>query len=259
MNELTGNNYFSINNYSINKMPCAVPSSFSDIQQYFLNVLEGNEKHLISFVNPEIFLQAEKNPFMMWYLQQTEFNFVDGNGLLLAINKLCGTSYKADSRYPGTDFFSYLPTNREVRVFLYGASEENNLKASEKIHTDYPNVVICGRLNGYEQKSDDEIISIVNESNPEILIVCLGAPRQECWILKNKEKLNVKILFGNGGSIDFWSGSVKRAPDFMIQHRLEWLYRLGQDFTFKRIKRQLGLFPFALRILFKKFEVVQEI
>lgn len=246
---------FSINNFSINNMPCAVPESFIDIQAYFQNALEGTEKHIISFVNPEIFMQAEKNPFMMWYLQQTECNFVDGNGLLLAINKIKKTAYKASDRYPGTDFFSYLPKNREIRVFLYGAREENNAKAAEKIHADYPNVIVSGRLNGYEKKSDEEIVSLINGSNTDILIVCLGAPRQECWILKNKDALNAKVIFGNGGAIDFWSGNVKRAPEFMIRHRLEWLYRLGQDFSFKRIKRQLGLGPFAMRIVRKKFLV----
>ena len=239
--------------YSINKMPCTVPSSFLELREYFSSALNGTEKHIISFVNPEIFMAAEQNPFMMWYLQQTEYNFVDGNGLLLAINKKLGTAYKASDRYPGTDFFSYLPTDREVRIFLYGASEENNAKATEKIHEDFPNITVSGRLNGYTDKTDDEIVAQVNESGAEILIVCLGAPRQECWILKNKDRLNAKIIFGNGGSIDFWSGSVKRAPDFMIRHRLEWLYRLGQDFSFKRIKRQMKLVPFAWRVVRGKF------
>ena len=230
-------------------MPVAIPESFDAMQTLFRMMLENSAKHIISFVNPEIFLTAETNPFMLWYLQQTDYNFVDGNGLLLAINKMQGTHFSANDRYTGTDFFTYLPADRTTRIFLYGANEENNLNAAEKIHADFPNVEICGRLNGYEEKSDDEIISLINESNADILIVCLGCPRQECWILKNKDRLNAKIIFGNGGAIDFWSGSVKRAPEFMIRHRLEWLYRLGQDFSFKRIRRQMRLVPFAMRIV----------
>lgn len=245
----------SITSFLINDMPCSIPSSLDDIRTYFYNALSDSRKHIISFVNPEIFMQAEKNPFMMWYLQQTEYNFVDGNGLLLAINKIKGTSYKANDRYPGTDFFNYLPKDTEIRVFLYGATEENNEKAAEKIHSEYPNVIVCGRLNGYSNKTDRELIACINEAEPDILIVCLGAPRQECWILKNKNYINAKIIFGNGGSIDFWSGAVKRAPGIMIRHRLEWLYRLGQDFSFKRIRRQLVLIPFAMRILRKKIDV----
>ena len=244
-----------IDNFSINKMPCAVPNSFSDIQNYFRSALTGETQHIISFVNPEIFMSAETNPFMMWYLQQTEYNFVDGNGLLLAINKKLGTKYTFSDRYPGTDFFKYLPNDKEIRIFLYGASEENNEKAAKKIHEKFPNITISGRLNGYEQKNDDEIVSLINESKSDILIVCLGCPRQECWILKNKDRLNTKVIFGNGGSIDFWSGNIKRAPEFMIRHRLEWLFRLLQDFSFKRIKRQTKLFPFAMRIARGKFKV----
>lgn len=246
---------FSIMRYSINKMPCAVPESLADIRAFFATALDGTAQHVISFVNPEIFMSAEQNPFMLWYLQQTEFNFVDGNGLLMAINKKLGTHYGAESRFPGTDFFTYLPTDRKTRVFLYGATEENNARAAENIHAKFPNIEICGRLNGYEEKSDEEIISLINGSAAEIVIVCLGCPRQECWILKNKDKLSAKVIFGNGGAIDFWSGNVKRAPDFMIRHRLEWLYRLGQDFSLKRIRRQLRLVPFAWRIARGKFVV----
>ena len=244
--------------YSINKMPCTVPASHDEIQRYFENALSQNEQHIISFVNPEIFLQAEKNPFMMWYLQQTEHNFIDGNGLLLAINRLCKTKFSTQDRYAGTDFFSYLPQDREILVFLYGANEEHNAKAAENITKKFKNIRISGRLNGYENKSDDEIVSIINTSRTDIVIVCLGAPKQECWILKNKDRLNAKVIFGNGGAIDFWSGKIKRAPKFMIQHRLEWLYRLGQDFSFNRIKRQLGLVSFAMRIAREMFEVEEK-
>ena len=244
-----------IKTWEVNKMPCAIPSSLQSLTEYFSSALNDEGQHLISFVNPEIFMTAEKNPFMLWYLQQTEYNFIDGNGLLLAINKMKATNYTADDRYPGTDFFNYLPKIRETKIFLYGASEENNVRAAEKIHEDFPHVIVSGRLNGYTEKTDDEIVQMINESGAEILIVCLGCPRQECWILKNKNHLKAKVIFGNGGSIDFWSGDVKRAPAFFIRHRLEWLYRLGQDFSLKRIRRQLKLIPFAWRIFRRKFLV----
>ena len=256
--EVNQSTVFSSSSYVINKMPVTIPWTFDDMTALLEQLLKSNSAHIISFVNPEIFMAAEENPFMMWYLQQTEYNFIDGNGLLLAINGMQGTKYSARDRYPGTDFFTYLPKDREIQVFLYGASEENNAKAAEKIHADFPNVTVSGRLNGYTDKSDQEIVSLVNESHAEILIVCLGAPRQECWILKNKDCLNAKVIFGNGGSIDFWSGNIKRAPDFMIRHRLEWLYRLGQDFSLKRIRRQMKLIPFAWRIFRRKFLVEEK-
>ena len=244
-----------IKKYTIDKIPCAVPSGLNVIRTYFNNVLTSSGQHIISFVNPEIYLTTKSNPFMMWYLQQTEYNFVDGNGLLMVINKKLGTKFGASDRFPGTDFFTYLPTDRNIRIFLYGATEENNLKAAEKIHSDFPNIAISGRLNGYSDKTDEEIISLINESGADILIVCLGCPNQECWILKNKENLHTKLIFGNGGAIDFWSGNIKRATNFMIRHRLEWLYRLFQDFSFKRIKRQSKLLPFAMRIIGGRFTV----
>ena len=248
-----------IRTYSVNGVPVSVPSDFAAIRAYFADTLLRSGRHVISFVNPEIFLAAEANPFMAWYLQQTEHNFADGNGLLLAVNRLLGTSYGAADRYPGTDFFAYLPQERTVRVFLYGASEENSARAAEKISADFQNVIVAGRLDGYGALADDEIIARINDAAPDVLIVCLGCPRQECWILKNRDRLGAKIIFGNGGAIDFWSGSVRRAPDFMIRRRLEWLYRLGQDFSPARIRRQMRLVPFALRVAMRKFLVEERL
>ena len=248
-----------IRTYAINGIPVSVPGSTGAIRSYFGRTLSEGGQRVISFVNPEIFLAAEANPFMAWYLQQTEHNFADGNGLLLAVNRLLGTSYGAADRYPGTDFFAYLPQERTVRVFLYGASEENSARAAEKISADFQNVIVAGRLDGYGVLADDEIIARINDAAPDVLIVCLGCPRQECWILKNRDRLGAKIIFGNGGAIDFWSGSVRRAPDFMIRRRLEWLYRLGQDFSPARIRRQMRLVPFALRVAMRKFLVEERL
>lgn len=253
---LRGKEYI-IKTFNNTSVPCIIPDSINDLQTYFSECLSHKDKHIISFINPEIFLVAEKDSFLLQYLQHTEYNFVDGNGLLMVINRKLGTKYNALNRYPGTDFFKYLPTDKTIKVFLYGAKEENNKTAAEKIQMEYSNIHICGRLNGYEEKVNSDIVSFINQSNPDILIVCLGCPQQESWINENKDKLNSKIIFGNGGSIDFWSGNVKRAPLFMIRHRLEWLFRLSQDFSLKRIRRQSKLIPFSLRILRGSF-IVEE-
>lgn len=70
---------------------------------------------------------------------------------------------------------------------------------------------------------------------------------QEKWIWENKSKLSVPVVFGNGGAVDFWSDSVRRAPDFMIKHGLEWLFRLFASFSFKRLRRQMKLVKFLVK------------
>ena len=139
--------------------------------------------------------------------------------------------------------------------FFYGGKLENVIKAKELIESKYENISIVDYFDGYTEITDAELIEKINSSNPDILIVCLGCPKQELWIQQNYEKINAKIIFGNGGSIDFWSGSVKRAPDFFIKHGLEFIYRLFQNFTFKRIKRQLKLFKFLFNYKFNRYNI----
>ena len=100
-----------------------------------------------------------------------------------------------------------------------------------------------------------EIVDEINNACPEITIVCLGCPKQEKWIEKNKDKINTKIIFGNGGAIDFWSGNIKRAPVFFINHKIEWLFRLFQDFNWKRIKRQLKIFQFLWEMKNHRYKI----
>lgn len=244
-----------MNKYKINNIRIDIPESMHEMQQVMSNLLDG-EKNVISFINPEIFMLAEKNPFLCKYLDETKYNFVDGVGLLKAVNYLyAGEKYTIRDRYPGTDFFLYLKKSRKWRVFLFGSSHNNNVLASQRIQKKYSNVEIVGNIDGYTDLNDEDIVVKINESNPDILIVCLGCPLQENWISKNKDKLNVQIIFGNGGSIDFWSENTKRAPKFLINHNMEWLYRLFQDFSYKRLRRQAKLSLFLKNVLIRKYNV----
>lgn len=249
---------YIVDTYKINEVRIDVPVSINEIQSAIKDLLD-RDKSLISFINPEIFLWAEKDKRLREYLSHTVYNFVDGIGLLTAINKVYrDKKYLITDRYAGTDFFTYLSEDILWRVFLFGASYENNKLASRLIPRKYKNAKIVGSVDGYTKYSDNEIIQKINQCSPDILIVCLGVPRQEQWIEKNADKLNAKIIFGNGGSIDFWSGSVKRAPKFFIIHKMEWLYRLFQDFNLNRIKRQAKLVFFAINILFNRYDIKRQ-
>lgn len=226
-----------------------------EVRQHFTEVLNSKRKEYISFINPEIFLQQEKDRVLHSYFMNSSMNFVDGVNLLYAINKKLNTKYSTMNRLPGTDFFEYLPTNKTINVFLYGAKEENCLLAIKNIETHYPFIKICGHINGYSDMDDEEIVDIINDSNADIVIVCFGCPKQEYWIKNNFEKIQTKVIFGNGGSIDFWSGNIKRAPRFIIKFGFEWLFRLFVSFSLKRLKRQIKLIAFLYKYKKKKYDV----
>lgn len=241
--------------YRFEGIPLTIPDSLSEMQELFSQLLSERQNAVISFINPEIFLAQQNDRALHDYFLHTRYNFIDGINLLYAINKKLGTSYSASDRYPGTDFFDYLPENRNVRVYLYGSKIENLEDAKLRIESTYPNVTIIEWTFGYTKFDGDLLIEKINATHPDILIVCKGCPLQEQWISENIGKLDVGIVFGNGGAVDFWSGTAHRAPQFVIRHGLEWLWRLFASFSFKRIMRQMKLAKFLVKYKCGKYDV----
>ena len=246
-----------MNKYYFEGIPVSFTSNEDAIKNVFQQLLSNNEKNTISFINPEIFLEQQKNISLHDYFLSTKYNFVDGVNLLYAINKVFKTSYGVKERLPGTDFFDYLPKEKNISVFFYGAKEENCILAKENIESKYKNVSIVDYIDGYSKLSDEEIITRINSKNVDIIIVCLGCPNQEMWIKTNLGKINAKIIFGNGGSIDFWSGKTKRAPEFMINMGLEWMFRFFASFSWKRVKRQSKLVKFLIKYKLRLYKITK--
>jgi len=140
------------------------------------------------------------------------------------------------------DKICLLANNEKYKIFLYGAEEEVVKKAKKCLEQKYSNIKIVGYLNGYVNDLD-KIIKTINKSKADILFVALGSPKQERWIIQNKEKIDAYVLQGVGGSFDVISGNIKRAPIWMQKYGLEWLYRtIKQPERFKRIFPTLPLF-----------------
>jgi N-acetylglucosaminyldiphosphoundecaprenol N-acetyl-beta-D-mannosaminyltransferase len=206
----------------------------------------------IAFINPEFVVEARANPRLSRYLETCRYNLPDGVGILWAYKQL--HSQKMPERVTGTDFVPSvcrLASAREYALFFLGGAQGVAEKAKHTLEKMVPGVKIVGVMHGYDENSED-IVGMINRSGADILMVCTGNPRQEEWIERHFERLTAKMVFGNGGALDFWSGAAKRAPQWMIGLNLEWLYRLMQDRSWKRLRRQLRLLTFVRLVLIEK-------
>ena len=113
-----------------------------------------------------------------------------------------------------------------AKLFFYGATEENNLAARKKLKTAYPGMRIAGHCNGYE---DEDVVEKIRESGADVVFVAKGTPLQEKWIMKHGKSTGASILMGVGGAFDVLGGKVKRAPGFIQNMGLEWLYRMAWE------------------------------
>ena len=173
----------------------------------------------------------------------------DGIGVIYGA-KILGTPLKA--RIPGIDFISALLARMAESgksVFLFGSKPGVAEAAAENIAAAHPGIVISGTCDGYFT-DDGPIIQKINDASPDLLLVCLGAPKQELWMAENVSKLNVRLMAGLGGSLDVFAGNVKRAPKAWQRLGLEWLYRLIKEP--RRIKRMIKLPLFVLAVIMKR-------
>ncbi|MBN1967050.1 MAG: WecB/TagA/CpsF family glycosyltransferase, partial [Anaerolineae bacterium] len=143
------------------------------------------------------------------------------------------------------------------RLFLLGAAPGVAERTAAVLECDYPGLQIAGTYAGSPAPQEEEaIIERVNASGADILFVAYGAPRQDDWIARNRERLNVRVAMGVGGSFDFIAGVVPRAPRWMQQIGLEWLFRLIRQPW--RWRRMLRLPRFIWAVLWHKEQAVQE-
>ncbi|MCL2829067.1 MAG: WecB/TagA/CpsF family glycosyltransferase [Oscillospiraceae bacterium] len=194
--------------------------------------------------NPEIVWLCRKDKALGQIIGQAALVLPDGVGITLGA-KILGRPLAA--RLPGIDFVANLlaeMARRGQSVFLYGAKPGVAEQAGESLLIRYPGLKLVGTADGY---SDDQpTIAAIRAAEPDMLLVCLGAPRQEQWMARHGASLDVGLMAGLGGVLDVFSGSVKRAPKIFQKLGLEWFYRLCKEP--RRIGRmmRLPLFLFAV-------------
>ena len=201
------------------------------LETLFDEIFSIEEKEIIANVNIHAMNIAYANNKFRAFLQQSVLNFCDGAGIILA-SKMLGNTIVERITY--ADFMwdlARVASEKNMTMYFLGASPGTALRAKENLQIKYPALKVLGTHHGYfeKEKASAENRNVINEINavtPDILIVGMGMPLQEYWILENIDELNVKIVFNGGAIFDYVSGELKRAPRWMTDHGLEWLGRL---------------------------------
>jgi len=170
--------------------------------------------------------------FFQTYLQ-ADYKVCDSQILVYA-SRFLGTPIK--EKVSGSDlfpaFYNYHRSNSNITIFLLGGKQGIARRAAKRINYKVGRNIVIGAHSpsfGFEKDEQEclEIIDMINQSGASVLAVGVGAPKQEKWIIKYKDRLpNIKIFLAVGATIDFEAGNVKRSPKWMSNTGFEWLYRL---------------------------------
>lgn len=217
-------------------------------------VFTPNVDHLIKLQSDSEFFQTYKS---------ATYKLCDSK-ILFYVSRFLGTPIK--EKISGSDlfpaFYEYHRNNDDIKIFLLGAREGVAVQAQDKINSKVGRNMVVGAHSpsfGFEKNEEEclKIIDIINQSGATVLAVGVGAPKQENFICKYKDKFtNIKIFLAIGATIDFEAGNIKRAPKWISEIGLEWLYRLlaepkrlwkrylvhGPSFFWLIVKQKLNLY-----------------
>lgn len=201
--------------------------------------------------NTEFVMCAQKDKEFFDILKQAELATPDSIGIIIGA-KLQNKKFK--ERIPGQAYFREVIRKSEIEgwsIYILGGTDDVIEAAVANVKKDFPKANIVGYHEGYFVKdSEEEVINQINSLEPNVLFVAMGAPKQEKWIYKNKDKLKVDVATGQGGTLDYEAGRIKRAPKFIQKIGMEWFWRLMIEPS--RIVRMRVLPIFLIKILLKK-------
>lgn len=210
--------------------------SFADALEYAYNT-PGQ----IVTINPEMISAAHKNPQLAKVINEAELVIPDGIGVELGLKILGYNVHRIAGIEFGRALLEKFSANGKKTAFV-GAKPEVVSLAVKNLKSEIKGLNVVYSHDGYFN-DDEEILKEVQKSEPELVLVALGSPKQEFFIHRLKKMLPEAVMIGLGGSFDVWAGAVKRAPKFFQSLGLEWLYRtVKEPKRFKRIFPALPLF-----------------
>ncbi len=208
---------------------------------------QGYGTHVVT-LNAEMTMQAERNSSLAEVIQKAELVIPDGAGVVLYLQWLL---WQKVQRFPGIELAEKLlqKLGKEkigAQVFFYGGAPGVAAQAAALWQEELPDLIIAGTQCGYHSPEEEiQLQQTLQQLQPQLIFVGLGVPRQELWIAKNRYLCPQSIWMGVGGSFDIWSGIKNRAPAWLGNNNLEWLYRLYQEPW--RWRRMLALPEFAMK------------
>lgn len=217
------------------------------------NLINTSNKSCKMIVAPnvEFIMMAQKDEEFFKILKKADFATPDSIGVMIG-GKLQKKPFK--ERIPGQAYFRKVLEVGEKEgwsIYLLGGEDDVPKLAVDNIKKMYPKLNIVGYHEGFfKEDSEDDVINQINELEPNVLFVAMGAPIQEKWIAKNQSKLKVDVAAGQGGTFDYEAGKIRRAPVFVQKIGMEWLWRLALQPS--RIVRMVVLPLYLLKIIFTK-------
>jgi len=210
--------------------------------------VRSGEPHLVITADASGIVQAQTDPEFRGLFSQAALITPDSTGVLWASKKFGGP---IASRVSGVDILERVcaqSADKGYRVYFLGAAPGVAEEAAERLRLKYPGCNIVGTRHGYFPAESDEVVAQeVAESKPDILFVAMGIPRQEKFIIATQHIIGAKVGMGVGGSLDVFSGRVRRAPKLFQRLRIEWLWRVLQNPS--KISKVMLLPKFVMLVL----------
>ena len=214
---------------------------------------DGGAHHVIT-LNPEFIMTAQRDQAFRAVIERADLVLPDGVGVIWA-SRLYG--HPLQERVTGVDTvraLAGLAAQRGLRPFLLGAAPGVADEAARVLQTENPGLEIAGTYVGSPAvEEEDAIVELIRAAHADFLFVAYGAPKQDLWIARNRERLGVPVSMGVGGTFDFITGKTQRAPRWMQRAGIEWLHRLIKEPW--RWRRMLALPRFAVGVLMERMGI----
>lgn len=217
--------------------------------------IRERKKSYIVAINVDVVMKMENDDYLRRISNEADMVLVDGKPLIW-ISKLYKRQIK--EKVSGSDLVPQLckrAAGENYTIFIIGGKDGVAEQAKKKLEQKFPGIRIVGTYApplGFENDESelDKINQMITDAHPDLLIGCLGCPKQEKWIYENYMKYDATVSVCAGATVDFLAGNIKRAPRWMSDHGLEWFYRFLQE-PKRMFKRYFLDDVKILRLIFK--------
>jgi N-acetylglucosaminyldiphosphoundecaprenol N-acetyl-beta-D-mannosaminyltransferase len=202
----------------------------ADLLRRIIGFAERGEHRRVSYVNAHVLNQSFSDDELRLALQRSDLVYCDGYGVRLAAKTI---GIPVPHRMTGADWIwgvASLCAAQGRSLYLLGSDAGAAHEAAATLKRWYPRLNVCGAHHGYFEigtPHSERVVEHIAEVKPDVLLVGMGTPLQELWVDHYFDKLDAHVVWTVGALFDYVSGRVKRAPPWMADHGLEWIFRLG--------------------------------